>query len=268
MAFKDILVHMDSDPRKESCLNVAITLTEQFDAHISGLYITSPIILPVYAEATIPQSVFDQAEAVEQENLADAKSRFQRLTHGLPNVSWLQDGGDCATKLVEYSACYDLVIAGWNDGQDSIEGPLDRLVLESGRPLLIVPTSVEADTFKRVVVAWNSKKEAARALHDAMPLLARAQIVSVVAVKTSAEEDIPCADIARHLARHGINVEIEQTIEDVVDVGHWLQAHLEQLRADLVVMGAYGQSRYREMIFGGVTHHMLRTMPVPCFMAH
>ena len=268
MALKDILVHVDYDPRYESGLNMAITLANHFDAHLSGLYVTNPIVVPVYAEAAMPQSVFDQAEALEQENLASAKNRFERLTHGLPKAEWLQDSGDRATKLIEHSACYDLLITGWNDQQDSVEGPLHRLVLESGRPLLIVPATAEADMFKRVVVAWNGKKESVRATHEAMPLLKQATIVGVVAVKTSADEDIPCADIARHLARHGVNVEIEQPVEDVVDVGHWLQAHLEQFQADLLVMGAYGRSRYREMIFGGVTHHVLRTMPVPCLMAH
>ena len=122
--------------------------------------------------------------------------------------------------------------------------------------------------FDRIIVAWNSKREAVRAIHDALPLLKSASAVSVVSIKAPQKEDIPCADIAKHLARHDVNVELDETDEDVIDVGYWLQSHIEKFSADMVVMGAYGHSRYMEMIFGGVTRHMLRSMTVPCFMSH
>lgn len=273
MAIRDILVHIDDQESSETILRIAIKLAEELGAHLTALYIKNPIEYPVYADVTIPQSVFDQAEEYEKEKLEVAKTNFDHITHGkqIP-VEWKQDEGRTAATLIEHSACYDLLVVSQSapSGQGDIdENVADRVVLESGRPILVIPnTATDSVNLDRVVVAWNGKKEAVRAIHDAMPLLERARTVSIVSVRPSPYDDVPCADVAKHLARHGVNVEVEQTDEDIVDVGHWLQSQIKENKANLVVMGAYGHSRYREMIFGGVTRHMLRSMPIPCLMSH
>ena len=273
MAIKDILVHIDHRERSETILRIAIALAQELGSHLAAIYIKNPIEYPVYADVTIPQSVFDQAEEFEQEKLEAAKSMFERIVQGqqIP-VEWKQEDGRTVDKLIEQSAYSDLLIVSQatpSSHGDIDENVADRVVLESGRPILVIPECV-TDSLKlsRLVVAWNGKKEAVRAVHDAMPLLERAGQVSIVSVKASPDEDIPCADVAKHLARHGVNVEVEQPDQDIVDVGHWLQSQIDANKADLVVMGAYGHSRYAEMIFGGVTRHMLRNMSIPCLMSH
>lgn len=122
---------------------------------------------------------------------------------------------------------------------------------------------------KRVLVAWDGRREAARAVHDALPLLQRAANVSVLAVNPPAHNDaIPCADICQHLARHGVRTEAvsHQTAND--NVGTSILSYATDLDADLVVMGAYGHSRLSEMMLGGVTRTMLSQMTVPVLMSH
>lgn len=273
MAIRDILVHIDHQPNNEKILRIALSLAQDLGAHLCAIYVKNPIEYPVYADVTIPQSVFDQAEEYEQEKLKTAKSTFDHVVHGQQLlVEWKQVDGRTTAMLIEHSAYCDLLIVGQTapSSQGELEENVtDRVVLESGRPILVIPDS-GADHLKldHVVVAWNGRKEAVRAIHDSMPLLERAGKVGIVSVKGSPGDDVPCADIAKHLARHGVNVQVEQAEEDIVDVGHWLQSQIDENQADLVVMGAYGHSRYREMIFGGVTRHMLRNMPIPCLMSH
>lgn len=273
MAIRDILVHIDNQDTSETILRIAIALAEELGAHLTALYIKNPIEYPVYADVTIPQSVFDQAEEFEQEKLEAAKAKFEHIVHGIRiHAEWKQEEGRTTSKLIEHSACCDLLVVGQSapsNRGDLDENVADRVVLESGRPILVIPYNATDNVdFDRVVIAWNGKKEAVRAIHDAMPVLERARKVSIVSVTASADDDVPCADVAKHLARHGVNVVVEQTDEDIVDVGHWLQSQINANKANLVVMGAYGHSRYREIIFGGVTRHMLRNMPIPCLMSH
>ena len=272
MTIRDILVHVD-DEQNTKTLEVALRLAGEFSAHLTAIYVKDVMEVPMYAEVSVPQSVLDQAEEAEKNRLLAVKEKFEQTTSGYDTkVDWRQDEGQTAPKLIEHSACYDLVVV--KQSGPAVQGGTDakvaeRVVLESGRPVLVVPhTDISFESFAKVVIAWNGKKEAVRAIHDAMPILERAQVVGIASAKTPSGEEVPCADIAKHLARHGANVEIMESNQDIVDVGNWLQVQIDENESDLVVMGAYGHSRYREMIFGGVTRHMLRNMTVPCLMSH
>ena len=139
----------------------------------------------------------------------------------------------------------------------------------SGRPVLVVPYAGRHEGLgSRVLVAWNASREAARAVHDALPLLTRARSVVVLAVDPPDEDHIPGADIAAHLAHHGVHVEARHTVAPDIEVGDELLNLISDLGADLLVMGAYGRSRWREAVFGGATRHILAHMTVPVLMAH
>ena len=268
MTIRDILVHVDDHELNAKTLEVALRLASEFGAHLTGIYIKDVIEVPVYAEVSVPQSVLDQAKETERDKLLTTREKFGQITSGYEaKVDWRQVEGKTAPKLIEHSACYDLIVVKQSGSADQGKdgNVADRVVLESGRPVLVVPHIDKSfEPFEKVVIAWNSKKEAVRAIHDAIPILERARVVSIASAKTPSGEEYPCADIAKHLARHGANVEIMESNQDIVDVGNWLQAN----DSDLIVMGAYGHSRYHEMIFGGVTRHMLRNMTVPCLMSH
>ena len=123
-----------------------------------------------------------------------------------------------------------------------------------------------------MLVAWNSSAQAARAIHDALPLLARAKRVLIMAVHREAggqgQDDVPGADIARHLVRHGVAAEASPVDAGGIEVGDLLLSRAADEGADLLVMGIYGHSRLRELVLGGVSRHLFDHMTIPVFMAH
>jgi nucleotide-binding universal stress UspA family protein len=170
----------------------------------------------------------------------------------------------------------DLAILGQHDPDDAASGPRylpEEVVLGGGRPVLIVPYIGPTATFgERVSIAWDASREAARAVNDALPLLRRARQVGVVSVNPRpwpfAHGEEPGADIGLHLARHGVKVEVQRIEGQGIDTANAILSHLADQSADLLVMGAYGHSRLREFVLGGVTRTILREMTVPVLMSH
>jgi nucleotide-binding universal stress UspA family protein len=123
---------------------------------------------------------------------------------------------------------------------------------------------------KRVLVAWNAGREATRAITDAIPILREAQQVDVIAFnpKDAPHGEVPGADVGLYLARHGIKVNVSQQTAEDVDVGNQLLSRAADLDVDLIVMGAYGQPRMKELVLGGATRTVLKSMTVPVLMSH
>jgi nucleotide-binding universal stress UspA family protein len=180
------------------------------------------------------------------------------------------DAGKAAEILVRYA---DLVIAGQIDPtEEDRAGTVDprHLIMSCGRPVLLVPYAFRpGQTDERVLVAWDGSREAARAAADAMPLLEKAAAVTVLAINPGPElGDEPSADFALHLARHNVRAEAAHMRVDDMDASDALLSRAADLSADLIVMGAYGRHRLRDVVMGGVTTHMLRHMTVPVLMSH
>ena len=149
----------------------------------------------------------------------------------------------------------------------------DRLVVESGRPVLLLPKTGEVYDFgRRIVVAWNGRRESARAVYDALPMLKRAEEVIVVWINPQEEGeaagDLPGIDICTALSRHGVKCEATQNVRPSVAVGQTLLSTVKSFGGDMLVMGCYGHSRMREFVFGGATRYVLENMHVPVLMAH
>jgi nucleotide-binding universal stress UspA family protein len=168
------------------------------------------------------------------------------------------------------------VVAGSTDnpaGAAVTHDYFSSLLFESGRPVLVVPPQCSMATPPhRIAVAWSPSREATRALHDAMPLLLKADAVDIVAVDPVAGElehgEQPGADIATHLARHGVKVNVVVLGADDQPVGSVLLDHAYRTRADLLVTGGYGHSRAKEWALGGVTRELLLFAPIPVFYSH
>ena len=144
-------------------------------------------------------------------------------------------------------------------------------MFESGRPLIVVPYIQELQ-LDRMICCWDGSRAATRAIHDALPLLVKAGTVDLLIAlneKTSGREnEIRGVEIARHLARHGVTLQI-QTIEAAdIDVTNAILSYAANRSAQLIVMGGYGHSRLRQIVLGGVTRDMLKSMTVPVFMSH
>ncbi|MBE7203616.1 MAG: universal stress protein [Parafilimonas terrae] len=146
---------------------------------------------------------------------------------------------------------------------------VEKALFHSGRPVIAVPPGHAAFAARRIVVAWDGSAQAARAANDALPFLRSAEAVEIVSVGTETEihEAMPGAEFAPHLARHGINVTVNDLPVDG-SVADTLLAQAGLFRADMIVLGAYGHTRAREFLFGGVTRSLLRSSPVPLFLAH
>jgi nucleotide-binding universal stress UspA family protein len=184
--------------------------------------------------------------------------------------------GEVAKSAAALARAADLVVVGRPMDEDKSRVDteiLNGVLFESGRPCLVVPRWNDARTFgKRVLVAYKSTREAARALHDALPILKRAEVVRMLVVdpKTDGKGEDPIAlgRILNHLSRHGAMVEPPLTRASDHTPQDAIINALREFESDLVVMGGYGHSRLREMVFGGVTHALLRECPTPLFLAH
>ena len=152
-------------------------------------------------------------------------------------------------------------------------GVPDEVVMAAGRPVLIVPyMGTHERTGKRVVIAWNASREAARAVNDSLPLLETADEVHVLVLDVDASNvenaPLPGADICLHLARHGIDAQAHHVQATEIDVANLLLSQVADMDGDLLVMGGYGHSRLREIMLGGATRDVLAQMTVPVLMSH
>ena len=278
MTYRTILVHLNDKRRVEAILEPAIRLAAQSNAHLIGLHVyaavpASPVAVPYSAKVL---GAIAGAERRETEEIAAA---FSRMTAKKPFVAeWRAvkvPHVDLASVVMDHGRAADLIVAGQTDPDWDLSPLMDfpeQLALESGRPTLVVPyVGRYADMGRNVVVAWKPGRESARAVFDALPILAAAEKVYILEIKQRGEEETglaPDTTIAATLARHGIKPSVRTSLAADISVGDEILSRLADLGADLLVMGAYGHSRMREMVFGGATRHIARHMTVPTLFSH
>jgi nucleotide-binding universal stress UspA family protein len=177
-----------------------------------------------------------------------------------------------AAMQAHYADLAILGLAGHGALPVDVHDQAARLLSGSGRPLLVIPPRHTPSPFARIAIGWRPSANATRAVHDALPLLARATAIDVLCVDPrrgeSAHGDDPGADIARHLARHGLTVTVHVVSGGGEEPGAVLQRRARELGASLLVVGGYGHSRLREWAFGGTTRYLLGNATLPVFMAH
>lgn len=282
MSYQTIVVHADKSSGSAARIRLAVQLAEQEKAHLVGTALTG---IPRYMYAGSPFDmtglVIGDVAATAERRADEALAEFEQITARAELKSserrLLND--DEYTGLCLQARYADLVVLGQANPEAPDNGALlhdlpEYVVLNSGRPVLVVPYVGQfATSGNRVLVAWNGSVEAARAVTGALPLLRRAAKVTIAVfdprVGDRAHGEEPGADIALYLARHGVNVEV--TVERrpaTSDVGNALLTLAANLSADLIVMGAYGHTRLREMLLGGATRTVLASMTVPVLMAH
>jgi nucleotide-binding universal stress UspA family protein len=286
MPIRDILVCLDASKAGEARQRLALLLARRHRTTLTALYVlpeppvaVSPVGLgPVPAATaawTEPPAASGPPRDPEQAEVAEVLFRSELREAGLDGEWYLLDAHDLAG-LLECANAADLTILGQVSPDEPGESgafPPDRVVIEVGRPVLIVPYAGRFETIgRRVLVAWDGSREAARALGDALPLLAEAEAVTLVYIgagEKALERARPGLDrVVRHLGRHGIAAHAEETPGGDVPIADLLLSRAADLAADLVVAGAYHHSPLREALLGGVSRELLRTMTVPTLMAH
>jgi nucleotide-binding universal stress UspA family protein len=298
MAIKDVLVCLDASEAGECRLKLAAGLARQHGAHLAAAYLLSEqgtIHGQVYGPGAIGIGIVGPAASRVREGGGDnskpdrmpdvsrrallaetAERRFHEISRydDTPNDWHLFDSGE-TTELIALAKTADLVIVGQHEAEASADAVFrpEEIVVACGRPLLVLPY---AGTFlsvgKRVLVAWDGTREATRAVHDALPLIAAADAVTVISVadrESGLEGQHASLDrIVRHLERHGLAVRREEDVQDGIKVCDVLLSRASDLDADLIVAGAYHHSRFRETLLGGVSRELLDHMTVPVLMSH
>lgn len=284
MAYKDILVHLDDSVRSSERLGLAIQLAVANGAHLTAVHaINIPATSMFYGYSMTvaspgPQDLIEALRTEAQARIAPVEDAFlERIRQEGVQGEWRTVEGEPGAVLALHARYADIAILGQPDrekpqadGSDSI--PVSVL-MSSGRPALVVPYAGRfVAVGQHVLVAWNASREAARALNDAMPLLRAAQKVTVLVINpasgTAGHGDIPAADISLHLARHGVKAEAARTVAAEIADGEALLSYAADLGVDMIVAGAYGHSRTRELVFGGVTRTLLNEMTVPVLFSH
>ncbi len=277
MTIKDIVLHMGSSERSGKRLEAAVQLSRAYDAHLTGVHVISEVVIPAYAEAQIPTEILLEQRNILEQNAKAAEEAFKTAAQKAGVAfEWRALEGDPVQALALNARYADLVIAAQPEDRDldRVEVEIsEHLALESGRPVLVIPyIGVGASMGERILVAWNGSRESVRAVSDAMPFLQRAKQVIVLAINPKGgpkgHGDIPSADISLHLARHGVRADAQDINTDDIEVGDVLLSRAADEAADMLVMGAYGHSRFRELVLGGATRHLLHHMTVPILMSH
>ncbi len=281
MAYKTVLVHCNDARRIARVTEAAATVAKRFQAHLVGVSVTPPVAVIPSGMPGTPDAIVldDQCVAYRKDNPA-LRAAFEAAAGGSGlSIEWREaDAGssNVGDTVLQHARAADLIIAaqtepGWQ-GSAQLD-VADRLAVESGRPVLIVPNEGLHETYSRkILVAWNARREAARAVFDALPLLQRAREVKVIWVNPQEEDgaamDVPAADICAALARHGVKCEATEAVRPHAGVGQTLLMRAAEYGSDLLVMGCYGHSRLREFVLGGASRHVLEHMTMPVLMSH
>lgn len=271
--YKTIFTYLPSAKTAGLLSEVAAYLAEKCHAHVVGTH--NSVRLMLYGG--IPSDYLAQHNQLQREAAEAIQKTFTQVAQAR-NVSheWrhktLADA-EAFRDIVSAAHTADLVVAGGSGEDDPLGQWHDlpiRIVLETGRPVLLVPEKGKFETVgERITVAWNHSRESARAAFDALPLLKMANSVRILAVN-SAEDGAssPSQDLAIALARHGVNAEAAVSNTTGHSDAEQLMSELKSAGSDLLVMGCYGHSRLREMVLGGTTKYVLNHMATPVLMSH
>ena len=275
---KDLVVNLSQHDSRDVAMEFAVSTAAAFNAHLAGVAFVYDPIVPAMADMYgMPAQVIESQRA---ENEKAAKAAVDRFNEAARRAALSAEArtldAPVATApgiFAQIARRFDLSIVG----QPEPDKPeLDRLIVEAalfetGRPLLVVPYIQRAGLeLDHVMLCWDGSRSAARAAADAMPFILRAKAVEIVIVASepTKSDELPGADMAHHLARHGARVELKRIVTSETDVASTILSHAADNSADFLVMGGYGHSRLREFILGGVTRGILASMTIPTLLSH
>jgi nucleotide-binding universal stress UspA family protein len=271
---KDILVNIAVSVADDATLTYALGLARALDAHLLGVAFAFEAVPPAMLTDDVPLTWVEEFRREAEAAARAAAARFDAAARqaGMAVETRTMSASFAGTADVfgRMARRFDLAVVGQAEPGQNTPAPLiiEAALFETGRPVLIVPyVQKDAARLDRIMVAWDGSRSAARAVHDAIPLLRRAGWVEVVAVRESGKED-ELDDIGPHLARHDIKVEVKPIVAPGAKVADVLLSHAADAAADLLVMGGFGHSRLREFVLGGVTRSILESMTIPTLMAH
>jgi nucleotide-binding universal stress UspA family protein len=273
----EIVVFIDGHTEPERILEFAGTLAQEHGARLISVFMQPEA-------AATPPEMFARGKGIvnvieaHQAQLEGIEANYRAQFEGIVRRHGIQSEWRSLPYLsseVGVHAYYaDLVVIARPESAGQTAGPpglAESLVLSSGRPIIAFPPCGTVSRVRRILVGWNATRESIRAVADALPLLVKTEAVEVLVADHQRHPEghgqEPGADIARHLARHGAQVEVQRVSSPGEDVGRLLLSQAATFRADLLVMGAYGHTHLREWMFGSVTRTVLYEAGLPVLMS-
>lgn len=275
--YKTVLVIADRGERCAMRLRLAAQVASDCGSRLAALYAHSgPLDYVVADDGRKVKSVSVAATEGVVRGAARDEKEFRELASRLGLEATWEIARDDALEAARVAACYcDLMVIGQQKKGAEQETGLasdfcDELILSAGRPVLVIPAEGEFETVgRRILVAWNESREATRAVADALPLLARAESVEVDVYGPAGPQSAEVStNMARYLEIHGAKATVARHDLRQADLRSQILARAAEINADLIVMGAFGRSRFTEMMFGGVTRTVLASMTVPILLSH
>ena len=273
MSYKTIMVHMDTSACANARLSLALRLARKFGAHLDGLFARfEPNPREFYVMGGTA-AYYETHHTLRMEQRGAIERLFHaEVSRAQIDGTWVVPDGDPVSAIMQRSRTADLVILGQANPDDPeswlADGYPESVLLGAGGPVLLVPYTGRFESFgERVLIAWNASREAARAVHDALPFILRAAHVTIL---TPEQSHASCEDLAAMLARHGAtSIDIAVLAQHAADsTGDMLLSHAADGAHDLLVMGAYCHARFQELVLGGATRSILSTMTLPVLMSH
>ena len=278
MTYRDILVHVDSTAAGNARLALSINLAQRFDARLTGIHvIPEPDVPPLFKPSVVGRVAGNQADAARDAAETAEVSFRACVTNSKLVTDFRMAEGDIAEQIHHAARFVDLVIVGQCDTEHPTGiSPFllsERVVEACAAPVLIVPNRFASQELGRsVLIGWDGSAVAARAIRDALPFLRHARSVMMITIEADRTGHVAgptrASAMVAHLARHGINVAAEESRSVDRTVAERLRSRAVDLRADMIVMGAFGRKRVMEFIFGGTTLEVLEHTVIPVLMSH
>jgi nucleotide-binding universal stress UspA family protein len=292
MSYRTILVPVGQPDNAESAIETAFLLARRFAGHVRGLHVRPDLTKPVTHALVATRMTAEEASSEFRKLTAAAEREVKREAAELaqlfeaaaaragaamldapsatdrPSASWAAITGFESELVARLGRIFDLTVIARRGPHGSSHDTVQAALLDTGRPMLLTPPVVPGSLGDAVLLAWNASPQAARAVASALPFLGKAGRVAVMSVGNGPEPEPTADDLARALAWHGIDAQarhIEQGSRRVRDI---LLTEAKAMAADLLIIGAYSHSRLRQVVFGGVTEHMLDHAEIPVLMAH
>ena len=280
MPIRTMLVHVDDTAQGALRAKAAARVARETGARLIGVYLAPGGEIAPSVASMLPPGIVDALSraAGEAQEAAATSFRDAAAAEGIARVAWRAPAGDPVMAVLAHGRACDLVVLGQRDpdaARSRFTGELFTAALVGlGRPILAMPRAGSPETIgRRILVATDGGREAARAIGDAMPFLERAAQVNVlVGGRGAADDATPFARTGVHVADwlrdHGVTAALERYEWDEGGKGEWLLSRAADYGSDLIVMGGYGHSRLREIVLGGMTDTILREMTVPVLLSH
>jgi nucleotide-binding universal stress UspA family protein len=272
MAYAAMMVHIDAERPSEHRVKLAVDLARRFSSVLIGVTGWSPGLgFAVNGALIEADPVMRQAEEMTA-FIEAAEKTFRSVAANVPH-EWRGHVGRPTDIVVRESRAADLVIVAREQASEGFLVPLDvgGVILRMGRPVIAVPNGIGSCQARRVVITWKDVREARRALGDALPFLKEADDVLIVEVSEQGEEADAQArldDVIKYLRHHKVSVRAKAYLRTKSTIASELLRFASDEKADLLVAGAYGHSRFGEWVFGGVTRELLAGSPICCLLSH